>query len=60
MSRLSHQSQHNAVVVCKELSSPNARCFSGGKCGNCGAFRGLVRNRYILKAEICPETYLCF
>lgn len=31
MSRLSHQSQHNAVVVCKELSSPNARCFSGGE-----------------------------
>ena len=34
--------------------------YSGGKCGNCGAFRGLVRNRYILKAEICPGTYLCF
>ena len=31
MSRLSHQSQHNAVVVCKELLSPNARCLPGGE-----------------------------
>ncbi|MBN6225046.1 hypothetical protein [Escherichia coli] len=31
MSRLSQQSQHNAVVVCKELSSLNARGLPGGE-----------------------------